>query len=167
MPLVERLTIGSFAGTQVPFLPMTRQLQERQPIRVIPPLRRELDVKPGVTQTYLIVKTSRRTSFTGIASKTVIAKTGKLHIEAGSFAQGTLFKWIRSLHPKPDRFQNGSERSMRSKPPRVSSQWKKSAPAMKNSPTTSAPKALSAPMKSSRVKPVRSATMSCRSRLRS
>ena len=32
----------------------------------------------GVTQTYLIVKTSRRKSFTGIASKTVTAKNWKV-----------------------------------------------------------------------------------------
>src|SRR5229473_4940710 len=80
--LVEVLTIGSRCGS-ASFL--TRDsigsgMFDKTSFEIPSPFGRgSIDKLPqtlnhGVTQTYLIVKTSRRKSFTGIASKTLTAK---------------------------------------------------------------------------------------------
>src|SRR5918994_1391787 len=71
-PLVERLMMGSCAGgvsgsffTNGPVLSVGSATRNTPPRQIL---------NQGVTHTYLIVNTNRRISFTGIASKTVIAK---------------------------------------------------------------------------------------------
>ena len=78
MPLVERLTIGSCAGSLGSFFTSDSVGFRRvassvnQSSAFLNAIAQTLN--QGVTHTYLIVNASRRISFTGIASNTLIAK---------------------------------------------------------------------------------------------
>ncbi len=72
-PLVERLTIGSGAGTSGSrFTNESAVSGESATSESF--LRARQMLNQGVTQTYLIVSVSRRMSFTGKANKTLTAK---------------------------------------------------------------------------------------------
>ena len=81
MPLVERLTIGSFTGSSGSFftsasLASVESATKGHPSALIS-IRCQI-LNQGVTQTYLIVRASLRISFTGIASSTLTAKNWKV-----------------------------------------------------------------------------------------
>jgi hypothetical protein len=73
-PLVERLAMGSLAGTSASFLTNDSPGPGVSATMIFPPLTQKLILSQGMTHTYLMVKAKRKKSFTGSANSTLTAK---------------------------------------------------------------------------------------------